>query len=221
MSSKLLPADSDVPVGEIPWKQVKAKQSARDEAHPRQEVEQVMVPEAKLRELQAACEERLIQAHAAGRREGEALAREQCAAELKAVIEKAAKSLEEITSLRPKLRREAEGDLVRLALAIARRVLFREVAVDPDVMRGVVMATLEKLEGQEVSRVRVHPDLAKMLSESLARLGSSCKPEVISDSSRERGTLIFETSRGNLDASVETQLQEIERGLVDQLRRRV
>jgi flagellar biosynthesis/type III secretory pathway protein FliH len=32
------------------------------------------------------------------------------------------------------------------------------------------------------------------------------------------GTVIFETDRGNLDASVESQLREIERGLGDRLR---
>ena len=43
--------------------------------------------------------------------------------------------------------------------------------------------------------------------------------EVVADSSREPGAIIFETARGNLDASVDAQLQEIERGLVDRLRK--
>jgi flagellar biosynthesis/type III secretory pathway protein FliH len=43
--------------------------------------------------------------------------------------------------------------------------------------------------------------------------------EVIADPSRAVGTVIFETQHGNLDASVESQLQEIERGLADRLRR--
>jgi flagellar biosynthesis/type III secretory pathway protein FliH len=42
---------------------------------------------------------------------------------------------------------------------------------------------------------------------------------VIADASRAIGSVIFETPRGNLDASVDSQLQEIERGLADRLRR--
>ena len=42
---------------------------------------------------------------------------------------------------------------------------------------------------------------------------------MIADPSRDLGTVIFETQRGNLDASVDSQLQEIERGLADRLRR--
>ena len=40
------------------------------------------------------------------------------------------------------------------------------------------------------------------------------------DGSRDPGVVVFETDRGNLDASVESQLGEIERGLADSLRRR-
>jgi flagellar biosynthesis/type III secretory pathway protein FliH len=43
--------------------------------------------------------------------------------------------------------------------------------------------------------------------------------DVLPDPSCEPGAVRFETSRGCLDASVESQLQEIERGLVDQLRK--
>jgi len=37
------------------------------------------------------------------------------------------------------------------------------------------------------------------------------------DPSLAAGALLFETSQGLLDASVETQLHEIERGLIDRL----
>ena len=43
--------------------------------------------------------------------------------------------------------------------------------------------------------------------------------EVVADAAREPGSVVFETERGNLDASVESQLREIERGLADRMRR--
>jgi flagellar assembly protein FliH len=110
--------------------------------------------------------------------------------------------------------------MLRLAMEIARRVLRREMAVDPDALRGVVQAALEKLQGQEVSRVRVHPSHAALVSELLRKSGTSQPVEVIADASLAPGAAVFETERGNLDASVEAQLGEIERGLADCLRRR-
>jgi flagellar biosynthesis/type III secretory pathway protein FliH len=43
--------------------------------------------------------------------------------------------------------------------------------------------------------------------------------ELIADSSLQCGDVLFETAHGNLDASLESQLGEIERGLADRLRR--
>lgn len=166
-------------------------------------------------------ERRLREAHAAGLREGEAAGRSRAAAELQPVLEKLSRSITEIAGLRTRLRREAEQDLIRLSLAIARRILRREMAVDPDALRGLVRAALEKLEVQEISRARVHPAQAVMVTACLEQTGSTREVEVLADPSCEPGTVRLETPRGCLNASVESQLQEIERGLVDQLHKRV
>jgi flagellar assembly protein FliH len=163
-------------------------------------------------------ERRVHEAHAAGLREGEAAGRNRAAADLQPVLERLSRSIEEISSMRARLRREAEQDLIRLALAVARRILRRELAVDPDAIHGLVLAALEKLQGQEVSRVRVHPAHAAQVSAYLRQAVTPSPVEVIPDPSREPGAVIFETQRGNLDASVESQLREIERGLGDRLR---
>jgi flagellar biosynthesis/type III secretory pathway protein FliH len=54
---------------------------------------------------------------------------------------------------------------------------------------------------------------------SVLREKTGAEIEVLGDPSREPGSVVFETTRGNLDASVESQLREIERGLTDRLRR--
>jgi len=167
--------------------------------------------------VDAKVEERVKEAHAAGFREGEAAGRNRAAAELQPVIERLERSITELSGLRSRLRREAEGDLVRLALAIARRILRRELAVDPDAIHGLVLGALEKLQGQETCRVRVHPAHASMVSACLRQTAAAAPVEVVADASRELGTVIFETERGSLDASIESQLREIERGLSDRL----
>src|SRR5205823_13649465 len=104
-----------------------------------------------------------------------------------------------------------------LALAIARRVLRREIAIDPEALHGLVLGALQKLEGQEIARVRVHRSHAVAVTKCLQQNLNAGKIEVIADPAREIGAIVFETQRGNLDASVESQLQEIERGLADRL----
>ncbi len=171
----------------------------------------------QLAELQQQYEAKVREAHAAGLREGEAAGRSRATAEVKPALDRLARSVEEVANLRARLRREAEADMVKLALAIARRVLRRELAVDPEALHGLVLAALEKLQGQEICRVKVHPGHASVLNGVLPRSASAI--EVVPDPSLEPGGVIFETSRGNLDASIDSQLSEIERGLADRLRR--
>jgi flagellar assembly protein FliH len=215
MSSKVLLPEDGHTAAPVAWREVKAP--AGKDASPARSAPAEAA--AQLAELERRAEQRAKEAYTAGLREGEAAGRKQGAAELQPAIERAARAIEELAQFRPRLRREAEADMLKLALAVARRILRRELAVDPEAMHGLVLAALEKLEGQEISRVRIHPAYVPMVSGFLRQRAGGERIEVISDPSREPGALIFETQRGNLDASVESQLQEIERGLADCLRR--
>ena len=174
---------------------------------------------ARAAQLERECEHKVADARAAGFDEGLAAGRHQAAAEVQPVLERMARTIDEIGQMRARLRKEAEGDLVKLALAIARRVIRRELAIDPDALRGLVLAALEKLKGQEISRIRVHPGHAGPLAAALPPASGGSPLEIVPDPSCQPGGVVFETSRGNLDAGVETQLSEIERGLADRLRR--
>lgn len=166
------------------------------------------------RELRRKAEE----AHQAGLREGEAEGRKQAEAVYREAMARMAKSVEEMAGFRARLRRDAEQDLVQLALAIAKRVLRREMSLDPQALRGLILGALERLQIQEITRVRVHPSQTAPLTACLREAGGP-QVEVVPDASREPGAILFETQRGNLDASVDSQLREIEAGLADRLRR--
>ena len=55
-------------------------------------------------------------------------------------------AIDELGGLRAAPAARGRGGHVKLALAIARRVLHRELAVDPDALHGLVLAALEKLQ---------------------------------------------------------------------------
>jgi flagellar assembly protein FliH len=173
----------------------------------------------QVEQMQQQFEQQVREARAQGRREGEAAGRAQAADAIRPVVERLARSIDEISGLRGRMRREAEADTIQLALAIARRVLRRQLAIDPEALHGLVLGALEKLEGQEVARVRLHPAHAALVKTCLEQYAAGARVEILPDPSREPGTVVFETQRGNLDASIDSQLQEIERGLADCLRR--
>jgi len=217
MSSRIILPGSEREVGPVLWRRVGTVGAVSPPPVPAEESAPDMTEQ--LAQLEAQCEQKVRNAYAAGSREGEIAGRNRAAAEMQPVIERLTRSIQEIANLRARLRHEAEADVVQLALAIARRVIRREVASDPDALRGLVVAALEKLQGQEISRVKVHPSHVSTVKTCLQQALSGGLVEVLADSSRELGSVIFETARGNLDASVDTQLQEIERGLTDRLRK--
>jgi flagellar assembly protein FliH len=148
------------------------------------------------------------------------MARESFERQLRATSEKLAATIGEMAGARAETIRRAEADTVKLALEIARRILHRELSVDPCALEALIKAALTKLQYQEVYRVRVHPDQHRVVRGCLEQMGRSQAIELIEDPAQARGGAVFEVSRGSLDASVETQLREIERGLIDQLESR-
>jgi flagellar assembly protein FliH len=179
-------------------------------------------PETEARETQsaetaAAIELRARQAFESGFREGEAAARQRSESQVREAVEKLAATMVEVAAARGDAIRRVEADMVRLSIEIARRILHREISLDTSALQGLIGAALEKLRSQEVYRVRVHPDQEQTVRACLRQIGRDPAIEVLSDASQPRGGIVFEINRGSLDASVETQLREIERGLADRL----
>jgi flagellar assembly protein FliH len=173
-----------------------------------------LVSRAHLAEVEAQAETRVREAHSAGFAEG----RRAAGAELESTLQQMAKSIEELSRMKARLRKEAEADLVTLTLAVARRILRRELTVDEGALQGVVCAALEKLQVRDLLQVRVHPTHEKFLRQSLASTGAA-GVTVTTDNSLKVGDLLFETARGTVDASLDSQLLEIERGFADVLAR--
>jgi flagellar assembly protein FliH len=173
----------------------------------------------QLTEAEAGAEARVRAARESAFREGQAAGRNEAAAQVAPVLENLARSLDQIASLRPKLRTDAEADVLRLALAIARKVLHRELTIDGESLAGLVRVAVERIRLQDIIRVRVHPQHHVPVQQLLAKLSPHSCVELVPDPKLDLGGLVVETTRGEWNASVETQLKEIERGLTDRLLR--
>src|SRR5579871_4253469 len=127
----------------------------------------------RLAEMREQIERGARQARQEGYREGEAAGRAKAAAEIQPVVEELARSIREIAGLRPQLMRAAAAELAQLAVGIARRVLRRELSVDPGALESLVGGALEKLAAQEVARIRTHPELEPAVRRALDGAGRS------------------------------------------------
>jgi flagellar assembly protein FliH len=171
------------------------------------------------RDVDARVKAAFEQGQAAGEAAAGPRAQQQAAQKLEPVIARLSQMIQELAGMRKRFRSEAEGDTVKLAIAIARRVLYRELATDPEAILGLVMSAFQKLNAREAHRLRVSPGDAAMLVEYRSRMELPAAVEILGDASLGPGSVVFETARGELDATVNTQLAEIERGLADITRR--
>ena len=130
-----------------------------------------------------------------------------------------AATLRAAETARRELLEQADAALARLSIAIAEKILNRQIQIDPEALQGLTRSALERLSGKTVQCVRIHPADRGAVEEALAAHSSKRAIRVEADASLARGALLFDTDYGTLDGSIATQLEEIESGLVDRLRR--
>lgn len=169
----------------------------------------------RIRALEATMAAATREAFDAGRQQGEEHAR----AALTPVLERMNASVAELMTMRPELRRRAERDAVELSLRIARRVLHRELNIDNNALNALARVVFDRLARTESWQLTVHPQFADAIRGALPA-GSTDKVRIETDSSCQPGTLTVRCDDGVIDASVDSQLNEITRGLTDRLTRK-
>ena len=216
MLSKVLP-EALADAQPVTWRQGASIATTPGQPLPPGAAGEVLKLRARITEMNAVAEQQARQAYETGLRTGEGTARKALEAETRAAIDRIIATIVEIAATRAEVLQRAEADTVRLAIEIARRVLHRELTVDTNALKALTQAALQRLQSQEIHRVRVHPDQEKMVRASLQESGRGQGIEVIADPSQPPGGILFDIGRGALDASVTTQLDEIARGLTDRL----
>ncbi len=126
-------------------------------------------------------EARIQAAYQKGRGDAEVAANQRAMQRLEPVIASLNGIVQELANTRRNFRAEAEGDTVKLAIAIARRVLNREIATDPEAILGLVMAAFSKLNARETQRLRIAPVDAPAIQENRARLALPASLEIVAD----------------------------------------
>ncbi|MBI4889765.1 MAG: hypothetical protein HY821_04010 [Acidobacteria bacterium] len=224
MASKIHRAGEDLAYEQFQWRRAASAlpDDLRCEAAPAtQAIQRVRSTDAAIEEGRARLEAQFRgeaeQLRRAAFEEGRAAGRQEARAELEGVMRQLSHSIEVLAGMKPRFRQEVEREVVSLSLSIARRILRREMQVDRDALLGLVKAAFENVSMREVTLVRTHISHAEQIRRYLSGLGAPECIEVRGDASLEPGGVVVETARGSLDASLETQLEEIGNGLSDVL----
>ncbi|MGA9352501.1 MAG: FliH/SctL family protein [Terriglobales bacterium] len=175
--------------------------------------------------LEQAAEERSRRAQADALERGREAGRQELRASVDASMarqrEQVAQTIGEFARERSAYYRRVEGEVVQLALAIARKILHRETQLDPHLLAGIVRVTLEKLDAG--TRVDLHVPLRETTDWRhyfACQVDGTEAPEVHEDAALAPGECRVQTALGSTDVGLEAQLKEIETGLLDLLAER-
>lgn len=164
------------------------------------------------------------QARQEGRARGQEEASREMEGRLGAAIEAFRKAGDEVLHLRRQLVERQEKEMVELALAIARKVIHREITQDPETTQSIVKAILQETVDREEILVRLNPEdheaALKCRAELMASADGIRKLSIERDPNVPRGGVLVESRSGEMDGRIEQQLEEVEQGLRTQFYRR-
>lgn len=164
--------------------------------------------------LQQAFELEKQRAHEDGLAQGLEKGKEVVTAELEGVIQKLRRAYMDVEKYRKQLYLKAETETVDLALAVARKIIGQQIALDRQIVLNVVKGALDKVINHEKVKIRINPQdldtVQTALFEFLPHVEKLENVHFEADAAITTGGCVVETNFGTVDARIENQLDQIE-----------
>ncbi len=154
-----------------------------------------------------------------GRREAYEAERRRVGEETAEVAKRLADIAAEIEAERSKHTARAHIDMIGFALTLAQKIVKREVGIGHDVIKENLRKAIDLVAEKSELHVRLNPSELDIIEEYVPQLkGAFTKLnsiKLVPDMDVSPGGCIVQTKGGEVDARIETQLEEIERQLLE------
>ena len=159
------------------------------------------------------CSQLQQEAFEAGMQAGLVQGREEVRKPAEVEIQQALSLVAQTEQLRLESARQAEFNIVELALAIAKKIIHRETALDSGIVVEQVRQLVQTIAEKGLITIRVHPsEITHLQTLRAFVVGADGQPARLSfegDESIQPGGCIVESGRYFIDATVDTQLKKI------------
>lgn len=155
-------------------------------------------------------------AFAKGFAQGERSGNEAAAKRGEAMLRRLSQTLGEVTVLRTRMIRETEQQMVQLALAVARRIVHREITLDQDLLMAIARVAMDRLGDSARVTIRLNPDDFAACAAGRDDAHAGTHVTTVADARVPRGGCRIESDFGAVDAGVDAQLHEIGQALLNE-----
>lgn len=212
--------------GEESWKENTSgaeEQAAEDNM---EYVEKQYVQEEAKRTAEKILEERMQECLREGYEQGKVKAEDECRAmreSASAKLKEAELSLREAKQRYKEIIASSETKIVELSLAVAERLVYKQLDVAPETVKAIVRETMNMLNGGEQVDLYVNPedlDLCRQYGEQLKdEFADIVKLEIIADVKLPRGSCRIESEMGVAEYLLEEEKEQLKEMLLNLARR--
>ena len=149
-----------------------------------------------------------------GYTEGEKIGKQMGEKMVETIVKRYDNGIAQLAESHKKLVEEMEQQTVRLALEIARKIVQRELTMDPDLVAALAAVALKRVAGHQSIALRVSRQDFGRVRVAVANVNPAVT--VKDDASLERGDFVVETGQTFLDGRVTTQIDTIGKALFDE-----
>ncbi len=138
--------------------------------------------------------------------------------EVSAAIEALASATKSLPNIKKNILEKGEEQMVRLAVAMAEKIIQQEVATRKDVIFGVLKGAIKNIADTEGMKIRLNTQdfryMMEVKKDFLQSFDGIRNVVFEEDSSIKRGGAVVETMFGEVDARLESQLKEIKAAML-------
>jgi flagellar assembly protein FliH len=147
-----------------------------------------------------------------GFRQGEKSGMAMAEQKIETIVKRHAEAILEIGRMKSSLYAQVEKEVVKLAIEVAKKIIHREIQVDPDIIQTLIRVTLANVAVKNPVTIHVNPVDFNYISERQAELSQSeaRNISIVPDKSIARGGCLVETDCGDIDARLEEKFHEVE-----------
>jgi len=129
-------------------------------------------------------------------------------------VKEALETLNQAVIERKKIIKDAEGEVLRLALKVAEQIIKSEVSLHRDVSLNIVSDAISRVSDREQVIIKVNREDLENIKKYKDRIGSIVDGikslSIVEDSAVEPGGCVIETNLGYVDARISTKIATIE-----------
>ncbi len=153
------------------------------------------------------------EAFAQGFAQGERAGAEAAVARTDQVLRRLGQTIEELTVLRVEILQKTERQVVQLAVAMARRIVHREISLDADLVAAMARVALDRMGEVANATIRLHPDDYAATAGASGHAGTGAV-QVVADPAVRRGGCLVRSDFGLIDVSADAQIAELATALL-------